>query len=392
MVSDSPTPASGPANQPRPAARSSADHPLAGTITIGTPTRGITLRRWWIVGAAVFVVLFLGVNLLYARSTQTPELPTLNSPERLTVFVNPYGIIPAEETIKTRINLAPPASLVTANGLSQSLTVLLLNEDKTLTFAKGDTSLSSDVLMVAYEASYEKYPLDEYALPVQVMASTTDAAGVTTELPGEVVVWGKFPGWRVIATTSEDGMTAEGDTAVQDDTAQGDTATGEADGFDELAVAYVDVSRNGSTMSIVVLLLISMIVLSVIALVVARAVSVRKRRIEATMASWFAALLFAMVPLRTNMPGAPPIGVWIDFLVFLWVLIMLMISLAVFVGSWLVFTPEPEVSDRRLVLPWMPRRVSSKAVPADPSPADPSPADPSPADLKPPNEGLPPPS
>ena len=110
------------------------------------------------------------------------------------------------------------------------------------------------------------------------------------------------------------------------------------------------------------------------------------------MASWFAALLFARVPLRTNMPGAPPIGVWIDFLVFLWVLIMLMISLAVFVGSWLVFTPEPEVSDRRLVLPWMPRRVSSKAVPADPSPADPSPADPSPADLKPPNEGLPPPS
>ena len=365
-MTDSSNPAPEPGDQPGPAFGPSTEHPLpehplAGTITIGTPTRGITLRRWWIVGATVFILLLLGVNLLYWRSTQTPVQPNLNTPDRVTVFVNPYGIIPVEETIKNRITVSPPESLQSDEGLTQPLTILLLNEDKTLSFAKGTMSLSSDTTMIAYEASYEKYPLDEYVVPVAVMATTTDAAGVTTQLPVEIVVWGKFPGWRVMATTSEDSMSAAELAAA-----------GAPDDYDDIALADINVSRNGSTMSIVVLLLISMIVLSVIALVVARSVSAQKRRIEATMASWFAALLFAMVPLRTNMPGAPPIGVWIDFLVFLWVLLTLMVALAVFVGSWLVFSPAPESRDRRFLLPWVPRREGGPDLGAPIDPRGPS--------------------
>ena len=360
-MTDTAPPNPQPGHQPesRNAPIATSDHPLAGTITIGIPNRGITLRRWWIVGAAVFGLLFLGVNLLYARSTETPQTPILNSPDRVTVFVNPYGIIPAEETIKTRVAISPPGELMTSDGLTQQLSVQLLNEDKTLTFAKGATSLSSDITMIAYESSYEKYPLDDYSLPVQVMASTTDAAGVVTQLPVEVVVWGKFPGWRVIANTSEDPTEPASEfAAANDDTPEG---------YDEIAIADLNVSRNGSTMSIVVLLLIAMFVLAVIAMVVARAVSNRKRRIEATMASWFAALLFAMVPLRTNMPGAPPIGVWIDFLVFLWVLIALMVALAIFVGSWLVFSPAPDSTAGGLTRQWIQRFSGKPTESTDPT-------------------------
>ncbi|MDQ1250918.1 MAG: hypothetical protein QG597_5298 [Actinomycetota bacterium] len=110
----------------------------------------------------------------------------------------------------------------------------------------------------------------------------------------------------------------------------------------DYSIAVVKLARNGSTMTIVVLWLTAMVVLTGLALVVARAVATRRRRIEATMASWFAALLFAMVPLRTNLPGAPPIGVWIDFLVFLWVILGLMVALAVFIGSWLRYSRPPD--------------------------------------------------
>ena len=33
-----------------------------------------------------------------------------------------------------------------------------------------------------------------------------------------------------------------------------------------------------------------------------------------------------MVPLRINLPGAPPIGVWMDVLVFYWVVMALMVA------------------------------------------------------------------
>ena len=35
------------------------------------------------------------------------------------------------------------------------------------------------------------------------------------------------------------------------------------------------------------------------------------------------------------MPGGPPIGVWIDYIVLLWVVVIFMTSLAVFVAAWL---------------------------------------------------------
>jgi hypothetical protein len=59
------------------------------------------------------------------------------------------------------------------------------------------------------------------------------------------------------------------------------------------------------------------------------------------MAGWFAALLFALVPLRTNMPGAPPIGAWLDVAIFYWVELALLIAMAVFIGSWLRYRKPP---------------------------------------------------
>ena len=44
-----------------------------------------------------------------------------------------------------------------------------------------------------------------------------------------------------------------------------------------------------------------------------------KRRFQPPMTTWYAAMLFAIVPLRNALPDAPPIGSWIDVTVTLWV-------------------------------------------------------------------------
>ncbi len=53
------------------------------------------------------------------------------------------------------------------------------------------------------------------------------------------------------------------------------------------------------------------------------------------MVTWFAVMLFAVLPLRNIFPpGSPPFGSWVDYSVVLWVLGGLVASLALYVVAW----------------------------------------------------------
>ena len=321
-------------------------------------------KRLWVIGPVVTAVLYVGVLVIYGLSTQTPEVAQLASTDKLTVYFNPRSVKPAEDLVAVSVMLSPPSSLVTnAGALAQDVEVELPQNGKVLKFAKGDRVLTKDIELTVERSTYEKYPIDSYQTPIVVTASTTVGKTVTP-LPTEAVVWGKFPGWHVLSTSSQSPLPkVDADNFV---------IAAELQDPNTSAVALT-VRRAGSTLGIVVLLLASMIVLAVVGLAVARSVATKRRRVEATMASWFAAMLFAIVPLRTNMPGSPPIGVWIDFLFFLWVAILLMVALAIFVTSWLRYTPPPQYAPA-LVHQEYQRSLAPTDPPTDP-PSDP-PTDP----------------
>ena len=44
-----------------------------------------------------------------------------------------------------------------------------------------------------------------------------------------------------------------------------------------------------------------------------------RRKFQPPMTTWYAAMLFAVVPLRNALPGSPPFGAWIDVTIVLWV-------------------------------------------------------------------------
>jgi hypothetical protein len=50
--------------------------------------------------------------------------------------------------------------------------------------------------------------------------------------------------------------------------------------------------------------------------------------------TWYAAMLFAVVPLRNILPGTPPPGAWIDQAVVIWVLIGLATALILYIIAW----------------------------------------------------------
>ena len=117
-----------------------------------------------------------------------------------------------------------------------------------------------------------------------VFVTTVDDGGQSTAVTLSIEYEGRVTGWVLDATAeSQDGVAS---------------------------IDYTQVSRSGSVSTFAVLLLPLMVALAVLGCVVAWTVTSRKAKAEATMASWFGAMIFALVPLRTFLPGAPPVGAW----------------------------------------------------------------------------------
>jgi hypothetical protein len=90
----------------------------------------------------------------------------------------------------------------------------------------------------------------------------------------------------------------------------------------------------------IALILIS---LPTMALVVAIPMALGRTTFLPPFATWYAAMLFAIVPLRNILPGSPPPGSWVDQAVVLWVLIALIAAMALYIVAW----ARHEIEDRR---------------------------------------------
>jgi hypothetical protein len=173
----------------------------------------------------------------------------------------------------------------------------------------------------------ENWPFDRYDANIVVLAYTT-VDGVKTTLPTFVEWKGSLSGWN-FQVQENDERTA----AVTD----ADGAT------DALPTIDIGASRSGSTLAFGFLLLALLVVMPTLVLFVAIRAYTGHRKVEATLTSWMGAMLFATIPLRGFLPGSPPIGSWIDFLVVLWVIVGLIAGLTIYVLAWNRWgTPDPK--------------------------------------------------
>jgi len=81
-------------------------------------------------------------------------------------------------------------------------------------------------------------------------------------------------------------------------------------------------------------ILLVLISLPTLALVVAIPMALGRTSFLPPFSTWYAAMLFAIVPLRNFLPGSPPPGSWVDQAVVLWVLIALVTAMTLFIVAW----------------------------------------------------------
>src|SRR6202012_1302667 len=96
----------------------------------------------------------------------------------------------------------------------------------------------------------------------------------------------------------------------------------------------VQLQRSPSTMLFAIVILCIFVAIATVGLFVAIQTIRDPRRFQAPMTTWYAAMLFAVVPLRNSLPGSPAFGSWIDLTIVLWVLVALVVSMLLYIAAW----------------------------------------------------------
>jgi Domain of unknown function (DUF4436) len=101
-----------------------------------------------------------------------------------------------------------------------------------------------------------------------------------------------------------------------------------------LAPYEVDLQRSPSTMVFAIVILCIFVAIAAVGLFVAVQTVRDPRRFQSPMTTWYAAMLFAVLPLRNALPGSPSFGSWIDLTIVMWVLVALVVSMLLYIGAW----------------------------------------------------------
>lgn len=291
------------------------------------------MRTWrWILSllAVAWIITVAAYAIGLARTPSAPTAVPAPGPGQVSVSINPVSFTPDSGSLVVSIRLvADAAALDAQGGLLNPIGISIepVIENGFVLLAKG-TVPTAIQRTVQLSGSVRTYPFDHFTAPIVITAAqSANNAWQPLQVQGGFTQQ-LVSNWDLQATT--DTVNAA-DLALASDADAGQVL---AAGSSAL-VLDTSLRRQTPNIGLSLVLIALMAALAVLALLGVRAVADGRRKQEMTMTSWFAALIFAMLPIRLALPGAPPMGAWIDILVTFWVFIVLMVALAWWVIVWL---------------------------------------------------------
>ena len=291
------------------------------------------MRTWrWVLSllAVAWVITVAAYAIALAQTPGAPKAVPAPGPGQVSVSINPVSFTPDSGTMVVSLRIvANTAALDAQGGLVNPVGISIepVVENGFILLAKGavPTTIQRTVQLAG---SVRNYPFDRFSSPVVIAAAqSVDNAWQPLQVQGGLTQ-ALVSNWELQATAD---TANAADLALADDADAGQVL---AAGNSAL-VLDISLRRQTPNVGLSLALLALMAALAVLALLSVRAVADGRRKQEMTMTSWFAALIFAMLPIRLALPGAPPMGAWIDILVTFWVFIVLMVALAWWVIVWL---------------------------------------------------------
>ncbi|QLL08409.1 DUF4436 domain-containing protein [Mycobacterium vicinigordonae] len=268
--------------------------------------------RRGVVGVAIFVAAYAGLITLYAVTGMGPPHPVNDGRQAgdgTTVTVDIEGIQPYRSVLVANLTVTPGQALLDpqTGTLKEDLTVSVTSAatPATHSWPKG-TQPGVFPVPLNINGDVSDWPLDSYRSgPISV---DLYRGGARPPERQSVTFVDRLPGWKV---------------QVSDGPATGVPAP-----------YRVQVERSPSTVALAVVLLGVLVTLAAIALFVAVQTARGRRKFQPPMATWFAAMLFAVMPLRNALPDSPPFGAWIDVTIVVWVIVALVTAMTLYISCW----------------------------------------------------------
>jgi hypothetical protein len=262
----------------------------------------------------VYAVSLFGVHLL-SKSAGPLKPPDLNATNDTIVLVRLEKLDAVANRLTVKVLVIPEDSMF----------------DKRLDVLKTDTAVRMDP---PNDLGDLQYPAGKS--PAQV-ATTIEAHGDPNNWP--------FDSYRT-DTMSAEVLVGQGD-ARQYIPARVEV-TGALDGWDVSVQHVGEASQESERPDNVIITLhrakgplifdlgicLVLFALPTLAFAVAIQIALGKRKFVPPFVTWFAAMLFAVIPIRNFLPGSPPPGAWIDQALVIWVLIALVGAMAMYMVTW----------------------------------------------------------
>ncbi|OCB24205.1 DUF4436 domain-containing protein [Mycobacterium malmoense] len=299
-------------------------------MTAGTPAppappapanhRGRQIAIAFGIVAALIVIYALSLIAVHLLAKSAPALPSVDlskvEADDSVVQVRLEKLDTVANRLTVNVTVYPKDSLYDKNfGVLTTDAAVRLYPDNDLgdlQYPVGKAPAQVSTTIVAH-GDPANWPFDTYKTEVIAADVFTGTGANREKVPARVEATGKLDGWDATVTRIHDPEDANPD--VQDD-------------------IVITLQRSKGALIFDVGICLVLIALPVLALWVAIPMALGRTTFLPPLGTWFAALLFAVVPLRNFLPGSPPPGSWIDQAVVLWVLIGLVTAMSLFIVAW----------------------------------------------------------
>jgi len=306
----------------------------------------------------VFAIALVLVLKIYKsegekRSASVSDLGE-KDPNHIEVDVKLVSIDPTKGDMVARLEFQPKGEYTNDSGDTLSKDVKLFtngaNGKQETDFAKGKRMNSMEVTVNMFDGAVMDYPFDShraylelYLVPgkVEKKADAAKAAATPTPVPtpvADTVNDEKKPEPDKKAATEEKddeeipiGVDFEGSVPGFKITAsKSKESTNDYVGIDMM------VARASTTKFFSFFVMVMMWGLTIAVLLLTLSVVLRGRKVEVSMFSFTAALLFAFSTVRNAQPGTPPVGTYADFISFFWAEVIIALCLVALVFTWVL--------------------------------------------------------
>ncbi|OBG22304.1 DUF4436 domain-containing protein [Mycobacterium sp. 852002-51057_SCH5723018] len=282
------------------------------------PERG-RRRTLIVVGILVAFLVVYGLSLfgvhLLAKSAAPIKPPDLNATNDTIVLVRLEKLETVANRLTVKVLVIPEDSMFDKRlDVLKTDTAVRMDPPNDLGDLQYPAGKSPAQVATTIEAHGDpnNWPFDSYStdtLSAEVLVGQGDARQY---IPARIEVTGALDGWDVSVRRVGE-------------------ASQESDRPDNVIITL---HRAKGPLIFDLGICLVLFALPTLAFAVAIQIALGKRKFVPPFVTWFAAMLFAVIPIRNFLPGSPPPGAWIDQVLVIWVLMALVAAMALYMFTW----------------------------------------------------------